>query len=94
MEQRLSGNLNVSFEGVDGDALLVALPDLAVSTSSACASHGVSGSHVLEAIGVPPELLQSATRFGLGRFTTAEEVEYAGRRVVEVVRKLRRERPA
>jgi cysteine desulfurase len=48
---------------------------------------------VLEAIGVPPELLQSATRFGLGRFTTSEEVEYAIGRVVEVVRKLRRESP-
>jgi cysteine desulfurase len=93
MEQRLSGNLNVSFEGVDGDALLVALPDLAVSTGSACGSHTAGGSHVLEAIGVPPELLQSATRFGLGRFTTAEEVDYAATRVVEVVRKLRSEMP-
>ena len=93
MEHRLSGNLNVSFEGVDGDALLVALPDLAVSTGSACSSHGANGSHVLEAIGVPPDLLQSATRFGLGRFTTAEEVDYAVTRVVEVVRKLRCDRP-
>jgi cysteine desulfurase len=83
----------VSFEGVEGDALLVALPDLAMSTGSACSSHGVSGSHVLEAIGVPPALLQSATRFGLGRFTTSEEVEYAIGRVVEVVRKLRSESP-
>jgi cysteine desulfurase len=94
MEQRLSGNLNVSFEGVEGDALLIALPDLAVSAASACSSHGVNGSHVLEAIAVAPELIQSAVRFGLGRFTTAEEVEYAGARVVEVVRKLRSERPA
>ena len=93
MEHRLAGNLNVSFERVDGDALLVALPDLAVSTGSACNSHGGSGSHVLEAIGVPAELIQSATRFGLGRFTTEEEVEYAGGRVVEAVRKLREERP-
>jgi cysteine desulfurase len=93
LEQRLSGNLNVSFEGVEGDALLVGLPDLAVSTGSACSSHGASGSHVLEAIGVPPELLQSATRFGLGRFSTAEEVQYAIGRVVEVVRKLRNEQP-
>jgi cysteine desulfurase len=93
MEHRLAGNLNVSFEGVEGDALLVALPDLAVSTGSACNSHGGGGSHVLEAIGVPPELLQSVTRFGLGRFTTEEEVEYAAGRVVEVVRKLRAQRP-
>jgi cysteine desulfurase len=93
MEHRLAGNLNVSFERVDGDALLVALPDLAVSTGSACNSHGGSGSHVLEAIGIPAELVQSATRFGLGRFTTEEEVEYAAGRVVEVVRRLRAERP-
>jgi cysteine desulfurase len=93
MEHRLAGNLNVSFEGVDGDALLVALPDLAVSTGSACNSHGHGGSHVLRAIGVPEELLQSATRFGLGRFTTEEEVEYAAGRVVEVVRRLREQRP-
>jgi cysteine desulfurase len=93
MEHRLAGNLNVSFERVDGDALLVALPDLAVSTGSACNSHGHGGSHVLRAIGVPEELLQSATRFGLGRFTTEEEVEYAAGRVVEVVRRLREQRP-
>ena len=93
MECRLAGNLNVSFERVDGDALLLALPDLAISTGSACNSHGGGGSHVLHAIGVPEELVQSATRFGLGRFTTEEEVEYAARRVVEAVRKLREERP-
>jgi cysteine desulfurase len=92
MEHRLAGNLNVSFEGVDGDALLVALPDLAVSTGSACNSHG-GGSHVLVAMGISAELVQSATRFGLGRFTTEEEVEYAARRVVEVVRGLREQSP-
>ena len=93
MEHRLAGNLNVSFEGVDGDALLVALPDLAISTGSACNSHGGGGSHVLRAIGVAADLVQSATRFGLGRFTTEEEVEYAAGRVVEVVRRLRAQRP-
>jgi cysteine desulfurase len=93
MEHRLAGNLNVSFEGVDGDALLVALPDVAVSTGSACNSHGHGGSHVLRAIGVPEHLLRSATRFGLGRFTTEEEVDYAAARVVEVVRRLRKQRP-
>ena len=93
MEHRLAGNLNVSFEGVDGDALLVALPDLAVSTGSACNSQGGGGSHVLRAIGTAAELVASATRFGLGRFTTEEEVEYAARRVVEAVRKLREQRP-
>jgi cysteine desulfurase len=93
MEHRLGGNLNLSFEGVEGDALLVALPDLAVSAGSACNSHGTSGSHVLEAIGVPPALIQSAIRFGLGRYTTTEEVDYAAARVVQVVLKLRSESP-
>jgi cysteine desulfurase len=93
MERRLAGNLNVSFAGVDGDALLVGLPDLAISTGSACNSREGGGSHVLEAIGVGPEWLQSATRFGLGRFTTEAEVEYAAGRVVEVVRKLRAAQP-
>ena len=92
-ERRLPGNLNISFEDVEGDALLVALPDLAVSAASACGSHGPAGSHVLQAIEVDPALEQSAVRFGLGRFTTAEEVEYAADRVIEVVRKLRAARP-
>jgi cysteine desulfurase len=92
-EHRLAGNLNVSFERVEGDALLVALPDLAVSAASACGSHGPAGSHVLEAIGTPWELEQSAVRFGLGRYTTEEEVDYAAGRVVEVVRRLRSARP-
>jgi cysteine desulfurase len=93
MEHRLSGNLNVSFEGVEGDALLVALPELAVSAGSACNSHGGGGSHVLKAIGLSPALMQSATRFGLGRFTTEEEIDYAAGRVVEVVSKLRADAP-
>ena len=89
LEHRLPGNLNVSFAGVEGDALLLALPDLAVSAASACGSHGPAGSHVLRAIGTPGELEQSAIRFGLGRYTTREEIEYAADRVVEEVRKLR-----
>ena len=93
MQHRLAGNLNVSFAGVEGDALLVALPELAVSAGSACNSHGGGGSHVLKAIGLGLELQQSAVRFGLGRFTTQEEIDYAAARVVEVVRKLRADAP-
>ncbi|MBS1856303.1 MAG: cysteine desulfurase [Acidobacteria bacterium] len=93
LAHRLPGNLNVSFEGVEGDALMVAMPDLALSAASACGAHGPAGSHVLEAIGVPRELQQSALRFGLGRFTTEEEVDYAAARVIETVQKLRAERP-
>lgn len=92
-DRRLPGNLNVSFAGVEGDALLLALPDLAVSAASACGSHGPAGSHVLQALDTPRELEQSSVRFGLGRFTTAEEVEFAAARVIEVVNKLRAARP-
>jgi cysteine desulfurase len=88
MEHRLAGNLNVSFLGVDAEALLMSMPDVAVSTGSACSSASVEPSHVLRALGIGP-LAQSSVRFGLGRFTTAEEVEYAAGRVVESVRKLR-----
>jgi len=89
----VAGNLYVSFAGVDGDALLVGVPDVAVSTGSACNSHGGGGSHVLRAIGVSDEMMQSATRFGLGRFTTEEEVDYAAERFVHVVRRLREQVP-
>jgi cysteine desulfurase len=88
MEHRLPGNLNVSFQGVDAEALLLNMPDVAISTGSACSSASVEPSHVLRALGIGP-LAQSSVRFGLGRFTTAEDVEYAAGRVVESVRKLR-----
>jgi cysteine desulfurase len=93
MEQRLPGNLNVSFPGVDGEALLMSLPDLALSTGSACSSATVEPSHVLKALGIGDSLARSSVRFGLGRFNTAEEVEYAAGRVVEAVRRLREESP-
>jgi cysteine desulfurase len=89
LEHRLPGNLNVSFAGVDGEALLMSLPDLALSTGSACSSATVEPSHVLKAIGLGDNLARSSVRFGLGRFNTAEEVEYAAGRVIEAVRKLR-----
>jgi cysteine desulfurase len=93
MEHRLAGNLNVSFEGVNGKALLAGLPDVAVSAGSACTSNRGQGSHVLRSIGVPSELLQAVIRFGLGRFTTEEEVDYAAKRVGEAVRRLRAAQP-
>ncbi len=93
-ERRLPGNLNVSFAGVDGDALLMSMPDLALSTGSACSSATVEPSHVLRALGVGEERARGALRFGLGRWNTAEEVEYAAGRIVEAVRKLRALRPA
>ena len=87
--RRLPGNLNVSFPGVEGDTLLLSLPDIALSTGSACSSASVEPSHVLKALGVGPWRERSAVRFGIGRFTTAEEIDYAAARVVEAVRKLR-----
>jgi cysteine desulfurase len=81
--------LNVSFGYVDGEALLVALSDIAVSTGAACTSAKFEPSHVLRAMGASEDLAQSSLRFGLGRFNTEEEVDYVRERVVETVRSLR-----
>lgn len=88
-EHRLPGNLNVSFAGVDGEALLLAMRDVAVSSGSACTSASLEPSYVLRAIGVPDELAHASIRFGLGRFNTAEEVEYAIEHVAAAVARLR-----
>ena len=85
-DRRLTHNLHVSLEGVDGESLLMALGDLAVSTASACSSGSEKPSHVLEAIG---QQGSASIRFGLGRMTTVEEVDAAAARVVKVVRSLR-----
>jgi cysteine desulfurase len=92
-EHRLPGNLNLTLEGVDAAALLLALPDLAFSTGSACASTTAEPSHVLLALGLSPERARSSLRFGLGRFTTREEIDYAAGRIIESVRKLRARSP-
>ena len=76
-QQRIAGNLNVSFRGLDGDSLLLALSDLAVSKMSACSAASIQPSYVLRAIGVTDEIAQSSIRISLGRFTTAEDIEYA-----------------
>lgn len=87
--QRLPGNMNISFAYVEGESLLMALKEIAVSTGSACTSASLEPSHVLRAIGVEEELAHTSIRFGLGRFNTEEEVDYTVRRVVEEVRRLR-----
>jgi len=87
--ERLPNNLNVSFEGVEGEQLLSSLEDLAVTSGAACTSASVEPSYVLRAIGVPDFLALASIRFGLGRFTTEEEIDYAAGRVVEQVVKLR-----
>jgi cysteine desulfurase len=87
--ERLPGNMNMSFAYVEGESLLMALKDIAVSTGSACTSASLEPSHVLRAIGVEEELAHTSIRFGLGRFNTEEEVDYTARRVVQEVRRLR-----
>ena len=87
--QRLYNNLNICFEGVEADALLLAVKDIAVSSGSACSSAFLQPSHVLKAIGLPDKLIKSSVRFGLSRFTTEEEIDYAIAKVVEKVNYLR-----
>jgi cysteine desulfurase len=94
LESRLPHNLNVSFTRIDGESLLLAFNDIAVSSSSACASGNVDPSHVLEAIGITGELAHASIRFGLGRFTTEDEVEYVIDRLSTVVGRLREMSPA
>jgi cysteine desulfurase len=93
LEHRLPGNLNVSFAYVEGEALMMAVKDVAVSSGSACTSASLEPSYVLRAMGVSEDLAHSSIRFGLGRFTTEEEVEYVVRLVVEKVKKLREMSP-
>src|SRR5262249_37272120 len=87
--ERLPGNLNLSFEWIDGEALLMGLKNVAVSSGSACTSASVEPSYVLRALGVGDDLARGSLRFGLGRFTTAEEVDFVIGEVVQVARRLR-----
>ncbi len=93
MESRLPGNLNMSFAYVEGEGLLMGLKGLAVSSGSACTSASLEPSHVLKALGVGDELAHSSIRYGLGRFTTEEEVDYAAKITVEAVNRLREMSP-
>ena len=93
LEHRLPGNLNVSFAYVEGEALMLAVKDVAVSSGSACTSASLEPSYVLRAMGVPDELAHSSIRFGLGRFTTEEEVDYAIDLFAAKVKKLREMSP-
>ena len=76
LEHRLPGNLNISFAYVEGEAMLMALKDVAVSSGSACTSASLEPSYVLRALGVEEELAHTSIRFGLGRFNTEEEVDF------------------
>jgi cysteine desulfurase len=88
-QQSLPGNLNVSFEGVPGERLLAAMTEIAVSSGSACSSATPEPSHVLRAMGVSERLALASLRFGLSRFNTGEEIDFATAYVSETVRQLR-----
>jgi cysteine desulfurase len=90
---RLPGNLNVSFAYVEGEALMMAIKNVAVSSGSACTSASLEPSYVLRACGVSEELAHTSIRFGLGRFNSEEEIDYVGKYVVEQVTKLREMSP-
>jgi len=92
--ERLPGNLNVSFDFVEGEALLMSLKEVAVSSGSACTTASLQASHVLRAMGLGDELAHASVRFGLGRGNTEEDVDYVSDRIVEEVARLRAMRAA
>jgi cysteine desulfurase len=93
LEQRLPGNLNVSFSFVEGEALMMAIKDVCVSSGSACTSASLEPSYVLHAMGIGDDLAHSSIRFGLGRFTTDDEVDYVADLVIAKVQRLREMSP-
>jgi cysteine desulfurase len=93
LERRLPGNLNVSFSFVEGEAMMMAMKEVAVSSGSACTSASLEPSYVLHAMGVGDDLAHSSIRFGLGRFNTEEEVDYVADLVINKVNKLREMSP-
>jgi cysteine desulfurase len=92
-EHSLPGCLNLSFNFVEGESLLMGINDIAVSSGSACTSASLEPSHVLRSMDVGDELAHSSIRFGIGRFTTEEEVDYAANKLIEVVKRLREMSP-
>lgn len=91
--ERLPHNLNISFAYVEGESLLMGCKEIALSSGSACTSATLEPSYVLRALGVGAELAHSSIRFGLGRFTRDEEVDYAAKKIIETVTKLREMSP-
>jgi len=89
LKQRVPGNLNVSFNFIEGESLIMALRDIAVSSGSACTSASLEPSYVLRAIGRPDELAHSSIRFSIGRFTTEQEIDYTVNLVKDAVARLR-----
>jgi cysteine desulfurase len=88
-DHRLPGNLNMTFQHVDSESLMMGLNDIAVSSGSACTSAAIEPSHVLRAVGLDEQAAHSSIRFGIGRFNTEEEIDFVAERVIDVVGKLR-----
>ena len=86
---RYPGNLNISFAYIEGESLMMAIKDLAVSSGSACTSASLEPSYVLKALGVKDEMAHSSIRFGIGRFTTESEIDYAADLIIGAINKLR-----
>jgi cysteine desulfurase len=89
MEHRLPGNLNISFAGVDGEELMTAIDEVAVSSGAACTSAHIEPSYVLKALGLSDELAQASIRFGTGRFNTQAEIDYVADKMIHTVQQLR-----
>jgi cysteine desulfurase len=89
MDQRVAHNLNISFNYVEGESMLMALKDIAISSGSACTSASLEPSYVLRVLGRNDELAHSSIRFTIGRFTTEEEVDFTINLVKEKIAKLR-----
>lgn len=88
-ERRINGCINLSFEGIEGEGIMLGMPNVCVSSGSACTSESLEPSYVLRALSVREDLAHSSLRIGFGRFTTFEEVEYASSKIIEVVNRLR-----
>jgi len=88
-KQRIPHNINLSFAGIEGESFIMAVKDLAISSGSACTSASLEPSYVLHALGVGDDLAHTSIRFGFGRFTTEEEIDYATNLIKEKVQKLR-----
>ncbi|MBF0157849.1 MAG: aminotransferase class V-fold PLP-dependent enzyme, partial [Magnetococcales bacterium] len=93
LTRRVAGNLNLSFGYVEGESLMMAIKDVAVSSGSACTSASLEPSYVLKSMGVAEDMAHTSIRFGLGRSTTAEEIEFVIETVVRAVERLREMSP-
>ena len=92
-DQRLPGNLNLSFAYVEGESLLMGLKDVALSSGSACTSASLEPSYVLKALGVGDDLAHSSIRYGLGRFNTDEEADFVAQLTIDTVNRIREMSP-